>query len=211
MPILITAVTLLALVGLGMRVLQLERAARLRSDLRVAALSALIDPRGDGASAVFNERSSVLADSHLPLRLGLGAAVAIVLVASGLMLRTMYGAPDAPAAPTPSLALLSMTHAREGQTLTVTGRLKNQSSAPANRVTAVISVFDKKDRAVASASAPIDLQSLAAGADSSFRVSIPRVAEVGRYRVSFQNDSGLVRHVDRRSGVAEESATIAQR
>jgi hypothetical protein len=106
---------------------------------------------------------------------------------------------------------MEMAHARQAETLQVSGRVRNQSETPADRITAVIAVFDKKGRAVASASAPIERQSLAPGDESPFTVAVPHVAEVGRYRVSFLNDAGLIRHIDRRTEATEQPATIAKK
>jgi hypothetical protein len=50
--------------------------------------------------------------------------------------------------------------------------------------------------------APLEFATIAAGDESPFRVTVPGVKDVGRYRVSFRTDTGVVRHVDRRSGAA---------
>jgi hypothetical protein len=54
---------------------------------------------------------------------------------------------------------------------------------------------------VASGRAPLDFVTLAPGDESPFRVTIPHVNDVGRYRVSFRTESGVVRHVDRRAAL----------
>ena len=215
MQLLLTIGAVLFAAILAVRVLRLERGARVRSQARVAALAAIIHPPGDGRVApVFADRTSVLADGHLPLRLGLGSVALLVLLATGLLLRFTYqpaDAADAPAAASPSLALMSMQHERRAETLTVTGRVRNQSQAPADRITAVVAVFDKQGRAVATADAPIDRQALAPDDESAFHVAVPHVTDVERYRVSFRNDTGVVRHVDRRSPLAEQPPTVASR
>ena len=61
------------------------------------------------------------------------------------------------------------------------------------------SAFDKSGTFVASGRAPLDFTTLQAGDESPFVVTIPNVSEVGRYRVSFRTDGGMLRHVDRRS------------
>jgi hypothetical protein len=73
-------------------------------------------------------------------------------------------------------------------------------------VTAVVSVFDRDGRVAASAEAPLERVTLEPGDDTPFRVTIPGVANVGRYRVSFRDSAGLVRHVDRRPRSAEPDA-----
>jgi hypothetical protein len=58
--------------------------------------------------------------------------------------------------------------------------------------------FDRNGTFITSGRAPIEFLSLAPGDESPFRVSVPNVGEVGRYRVSFRTEAGVVRHVDRR-------------
>ena len=54
---------------------------------------------------------------------------------------------------------------------------------------------------MASGRAPIDFNGIANGDESPFQVTIPEVKDVGRYRVSFRTDAGIVPHVDRRPGL----------
>jgi hypothetical protein len=63
---------------------------------------------------------------------------------------------------------------------------------------AVIFAFDRSGNFVASGRAPLEFVSLAPGDESPFRVSVPKIGDVGRYRVSFRTEAGVVRHVDRR-------------
>ncbi|MBM3817747.1 MAG: hypothetical protein FJW14_01840 [Acidimicrobiia bacterium] len=66
-------------------------------------------------------------------------------------------------------------------------------------IDAVVSAFNRAGAFVTSAQAPLDLLTLGPGEESPFVVTIPNVGDVGRYRVSFRTDSGVVRHVDRRA------------
>ena len=100
-----------------------------------------------------------------------------------------------------SLELLSMRHEREGDTLSVTGLVRNPSGAAARGIIAVVFAFDHAGNFVASGRAPLDFVTLAPGDESPFRVTIPHVDDVGRYRVSFRTESGVVRHVDRRAAL----------
>ena len=99
------------------------------------------------------------------------------------------------------LELMSMRHAREGATLTVTGLVRNPpAGAEARRVTAVVFAFDKAGGFVASGRAPLDFAVLEPDDESPFVVTVPNVAGVARYRVSFRTEAGVVRHIDRRAG-----------
>jgi hypothetical protein len=63
---------------------------------------------------------------------------------------------------------------------------------------AVVFAFDRDGGFVSSGRAPLEFAAIAAGDESPFRVTIPDVKDVGRYRVSFRTEAGVVRHVDRR-------------
>ena len=67
------------------------------------------------------------------------------------------------------------------------------------RIAAVVFTFDRDGSFVTSARAPLDFTTLEPGDESPFVVTIPNVGDVGRYRVSFRTDAGVVRHVDRRA------------
>jgi hypothetical protein len=85
--------------------------------------------------------------------------------------------------------------------LTVTGLVRNGGSSPTDRLIAVVFLFDRNGDFVASGRAPLEFVALAPGDESPFRVSVPAVGEVGRYRVSFRTEAGGVRHVDRRQAL----------
>src|ERR671912_25814 len=101
----------------------------------------------------------------------------------------------------PALELVSMRHAREGRTLTVTGLVRNpRVGVPRSNIAAVVFVFDRSGGFVASGRAALDFTNLAPGDESPFVVKIPDVAGVVRYRVSFRTEAGILRHLDRRGG-----------
>ena len=104
-----------------------------------------------------------------------------------------------PAPSTPSLELLSMRHTRTGDGLTVTGLVRNRGDAGTAPIMAVVFVFDRDGGFVASGRAPLEFGSVAPGDESPFKVTIPDVTDVGRYRVSFRTPVGIVPHVDRRA------------
>jgi hypothetical protein len=201
--------TLIALVTAGISVaiaLKTVRQERARSDARVAALAAAIDPAAD--DDVFALFASEEARPQAPRRhpattLGIGVAVvAAVLLAAGVTAAMRTGrAPASAAVPATDspLTLLSMRHERSASTLTVTGLVRNDAISRTDPLVAVVFAFDRAGDFVASARAPVDLGELSPGDESPFRVAIPNVPDVGRYRVSFRTESGLVRHLDRRA------------
>ena len=178
----------------------------LRSEARVAALAAAIDgTAGDAPAAMFERAPRTRLQGRPLLKLGVGFAMAvgiIVLVAMSSDRRATSAAepPAAPAAQSAQeLELLSMRHARAGDNMTVTGLVRNRGEAASAAIMAVVFVFDRDGGFVASGRAPLEFARIAKGDESPFQVTIPDVKEVGRYRVSFRTESGIVPHVDRRA------------
>ena len=64
---------------------------------------------------------------------------------------------------------------------------------------AVAFAFDKQGTFLMSGRSVLDFPQLKAGEESPFSITIPQAGSVGRYRVSFRTDVGIVPHVDRRS------------
>ncbi|MBI3049933.1 MAG: hypothetical protein HYY76_16660 [Acidobacteria bacterium] len=127
------------------------------------------------------------------------AVAAVLVIGGGMVLRNdpRPGPPTAAAAP---LELVSMRHVRDGRTLTVTGLVRNPTDGtPLAGVAALVFAFDRDGEFAASQRAALDVPVLQPGDESPFVVILTDLAEVGRYRVSFRTDGGLVRHVDRRS------------
>lgn len=185
---------------------RVARQDRLRSEARVAALAAAIDgTAGDVPAAMFEPAPRTRLQGRPLLKLGVGFAMAvgiIVLVAMSSDRRATSAA-EPPAAPTAQsaqeLELLSMRHARAGDNMTVTGLVRNRGEAASAAIMAVVFVFDRDGGFVASGRAPLEFARIAKGDESPFQVTIPDVKEVGRYRVSFRTESGIVPHVDRRA------------
>lgn len=186
---------------------------RLRSASRVAALSDAIDEATMGESPVdtvsvqpeflAHERPVVRTQSFFKLAVGFAMTVIVVIVFAMLGATRSSGTAAAAAAAikSPSLELLSMRHIREADALTVTGLVRNGGSGSADRLIAVVFAFDRSGNFLASGRAPIDFLSLAPGDESPFKVSVPNAGEVGRYRVSFRTEAGVVKHVDRRQAL----------
>lgn len=190
---------------------RLARAERRRSDARVSALAAAIDgaARTDAtARAMFalDSRSGAQGRPLLKLAIGFACAVSVIVLIAMSGDRRVGDAAAEPAAeaaaPTAgepgSLELVSMRHTRSGDALTVTGLVRNAGGATPDGLTAVVFAFDRDGNYVASGRAALEFPRLAAGDESPFRVTVSEVKDVGRYRVSFRNEAGVVRHVDRR-------------
>jgi hypothetical protein len=199
------------------------REDRERSAARVAALAAAslddhtttVPVAVDRAEA--DDRPPTLLDKDRPARVGghplLKAAVGFAMTLAVIVFLAMSGgghddALRGAAVSTPATApgdgaleLLSMRPERSGDTLTVTGLVRNPGRVAAKGITAVVFAFDRSGNFVASGRAPLDFVTLAPGDESPFRVNVPHVADVGRYRVSFRTEAGVVRHVDKRGAL----------
>jgi hypothetical protein len=207
------------LVGFGLAlffaalVWKLTREERARSAARVAALSDAIDTVTSTEPvthvpvqpAFLAPERLVTAPATGLLKFAVGATITVALIVVIAMMSTGQaqrsttpGSSSTTAAADGSLELLSMRHQREADTLTVTGLVKNGGASPAERLIAVVFTFDRDGNFVASGRAPLEFVSLKPGDESPFRVSVPNAGDVGRYRVSFRTDSGVVRHIDRR-------------
>lgn len=99
------------------------------------------------------------------------------------------------------LELVSLHHLREGDRLSVDGRVRNPTSgSPLKQVNAVVFLFDHGGTYISTGRAPIEFTTLEPGQESRFTVALPNATAVGRYRVSFRADSGgVVPHIDRRA------------
>jgi hypothetical protein len=214
----LTIISVLATVACGGFAWHLLREERRRSDARVAALSTAIDSEEPhpasppvAVSGLFNAERSASARGNPMIKVAVGVVMIlalIVAVATSNRGPGRAGAHGAAASAGRPLELISMRHARQGETLTVSGLVRNpRNAARVERVTAVVFAFDRAGAFVASGRAPLDFVTLDASDESPFVVSVPGVSEVGRYRVTFRTESGIVRHVDRRAEQTRLSAT----
>ena len=208
----------IAVVALAVMLLHRVRLEHRRSDARVAALAAALDdPLWETALA--NSRDPIEApvsqggvsmlvpeevhSSRLP---AFAIAALVVLSASALLVTGMNrGARPsrqvAAAAPS-SIELMSMRHALDGETLIVSGLVRNPTTTATSSLSAVVSVLGRDGQIVARGESPLNPAMLEPGKETNFRVSVPQVAEPGRYRVAFVNGSHIVPHVDRRADLA---------
>lgn len=153
---------------------------------------------------------------------GLALAVAVLLVALVVLgISTFTGTRATPTelialSHDASLQLLSLRHERTGDRLSIVGLIRNPAAgAPVDKLTAVVSLFDRDGTLVRSAVAPVDFLHLRPGDETPFVLTVNAPASVARYRVSFRTADGVVPHVDRRGtpsvqpGVAPEPAPAA--
>jgi hypothetical protein len=208
--LILTVSSLAAAAVLASLVRQATRREQERSAARVAALAREIEA-GGGEPATPSVPVSVAslgggilfrpgaAGATFPVfRAALGAGIAVLVIVLVAMTSGSNGVAETPGPYAPP-ELLSVHHVREGDTLTVSGLVRNPSGgATLSHVSAVVLVFDRSGDFVASGRAALDYSTFAPGDESPFRIVIPNVAEVGRYRVSFRTDEGRLEHVDRR-------------
>ena len=183
------------------------REDRLRSEARVAALAAAIDGAegSEGPGPMFERAPRAGLQGRPLVKIGVGFAMAVLVIVLIAMSGERHKTPVVDAQATlqgessQSLELLSMRHARTGDSLTVTGLVRNRGAAANTPIMAVVFVFDREGGFVASGRAPLEFGAIANGDESPFQVTIPDAKDVGRYRVSFRTPAGIVPHVDRRA------------
>jgi hypothetical protein len=154
------------------------------------------------------------AQSAWPQRLAIVGALAIVLVGTVTVVRSAL-APAAPAAATVArsdepalLDLLSLTHAQNPESLTITGLVQNpRSGQTMSKVVATAMLFGADDTFVASGKTALDLTTLRPGDESGFVITVPLASApstaVTRYRVGFRGEDGrIIGHIDRRMSTA---------
>ena len=191
-----------AAIGFGFLAWRTRREEQLRSEARVAALAMAVD--GDVASAP-SEQAMFTRSRHAGVRrhpivsAAAGIAVTVALVVGVAMATRESVNTTAGIEAESQLELLAMRDARLDGTLTISGLVRNgRRGGEVHRVTAVVLAFGDDGTFIASARAPIEIQRLRPGEQSPFVVSVPGVANVQRYRVTFRDGRGVVRHLDLR-------------
>jgi hypothetical protein len=148
-------------------------------------------------------------------RPGLALAAAAVIIVSGVVTTFAVYPPDRPPQGTATdsrtpmaekpLELMSLRNdADPDGSFLITGTVENPAGGrPAGGIMAVIYLFDRSDRLVASRRAALAATAIEPGTSATFAVRVPEGTGIGRYRVTFQRDTGaLVPHVDRRTSAA---------
>jgi hypothetical protein len=227
MTALLVIVTLvsLAIVGvLAIYVRQLARADRERSEANAAALADMIGPAHldmprDGevspdspapAPAMFNATEPAAVSPRMLLIPVIGLFVVIAAL-SGIYLWsrpsgetvTVAEAANAP------LELVALRHQRREEVMVISGLVRNPRGGRTIQSLSVVAfTFDKQGTFLASGRALLDFPLLQPGDESPFTVTVPNSPAIGRYRVTFRTDAGIIPHVDRRgdSQVAMQEA-----
>jgi hypothetical protein len=225
--IVITVLSLTVAAAMSIVAWRAVRNERRRSNARVRALAADIqgrDPlrepdddlllREPGEHPMFARAHPAAERSRLAVAaavgvLAVGASAALVVALGGAGRSSAVGprsgaarrasaAGDGAVARAP-LELTALGHERDADSLTVRGVLRNPASGKElGQLTAVVLLFDHDGMFVASGRAVVPAPTLEPGAETTFVITIPGVADVGRYRVSFRTEDGVVPHVDRR-------------
>ena len=134
-------------------------------------------------------------------------AIGVLVVGMALAGIYLWNRPQtaAAAASTSSapLELVSLRHERQGDTLFVSGLVRNpHSGTTMTGLSAVAFTFDRQGAFRTSGRALLDFPQLGAGDESPFAISVPGSADVSRYRVSFRTEGCVVPHLDRREAAA---------
>jgi hypothetical protein len=221
----ITALSLILALAMGVVLFTVLREDRQRSDARVAALavaSAKFDlplarrdpealPQPDPIVHTSNDLFAVSSEpSPWVRRLGVAAALAVVIGGIGYMVLPARSAEPSTSATAPQnvpLELLTLTHTTQPSGLTISGTIYNpRGAAPVSQLFAAAVLFGPDGNFLTSARAPVDFTTLRPGEESPFVITVPVAGVVARYRVGFRTaDGSVIAHVDRRA-----DATAAQ-
>jgi flagellar basal body-associated protein FliL len=225
--VLATLVLLAIAVVLAMHVRQLVRAERDRSEANAAALAEMLGPAhldalADGdvpdnpaasPSAMFSGMQPAAASPRTFLIPVIGLLV-VMAALSGIYLWNRQSGQSVSAAEAANapLELVALRHQRRGEMMVISGLVRNpHGGRTIQSLSAVAFTFDKQGAFLTSGRALLDFPLLQPGDESPFTVTVPNSAAIGRYRVTFRTDSGIVPHVDRRrdSQVARTGALRA--
>lgn len=225
--IVITLLSLTVAATMSMVSWRMVRDERLRSAARVAALAADIHQEAAVEDLPLRSNGREVMSAS-PLFASAGAApdrsrfalVATIVLASGAVVaaavvfgplgsrrnvvegraRVVKESPRAAAVAPAPLELVALGHERDADGLIVRGVLRNPTNgSEVDQLTAVVLLFNREGGFVASGRATVQATRLEPGGETTFVVTVPGVADAGRYRVSFRTDDGVVPHVDFRS------------
>ena len=198
-PVLIT-VLLVIIALLAWKTWRLSRAEYDRSEARIEALAASLDNAGSDHLLMASAQSP---SNRAPAFAAAAGLLVIVAILAVVALRTT-GHRDAPAVSQTlsSLQLMSMRHVIDGDTLIVSGLVRNASSAPSPALTAVVSAIGRDGQVAARGESRLDPLVLEPGRETSFRVIVTAAGDLGRYRLGFASKGQVVPHVDRRADLA---------
>lgn len=197
----ITAISLALAVVMGIVLFRLLREEQLRSEARVALLSAAAgeipshmpgtegDPAEGGAAQPWWKGRRAAA----------AAAGIFALAVFALVVGTGTDTPPSRAAM--PLDLLTLHHETGDGNLTVTGLVRNPAgNRAAQGVVATVALFGPDGQLRAAGRAGLDDPTLPPGGDSPFVIKVAVTGTVSRYRVGFRGPDGeVLAHVDRRT------------
>lgn len=138
-----------------------------------------------------------------------GAAAVVLAAVSFAMLSN--STPIEPGVGTPQpVELLSLSHAREGEYLAITGSIRNpQAGIERAQLSVAATVFDRDGTVVGMGQTPLPVTVLAPGGETPFAISLPDADLINRYRISFMQGQTSVPHVDRRT-TGEQARSTTQ-
>jgi len=100
----------------------------------------------------------------------------------------------------PPLELVALQHERDGERLTIRGVVRNPATGVnIDHLAAIVLLLNADGDLITRGRAAVAAQSLPPGAETTFVVTVPNSADVGRYRLSFRTDDRVIPHVDRRT------------
>jgi len=212
--VLVTVVSLAIAGVLMIYVRQLTRAERERTEASAAALADMIgtaDLDSTAATLAHNDDTTASPDifkatepsavSPRVLLIPLVGLFVLIAALSGVYLwnRQPTQAVSAAEASNPPLELVALRHQRRGEVMVISGLVRNPHGGRViQSLSAVAFTFDKQGTFLASGRAPLDFPLLQPGDESPFTVTVPNSPAIGRYRVTFRTESGIMPHVDRR-------------
>ena len=195
------------------------RVAALAADIRAADVDLPLSTGTAGAASSDSMFTYIQPVTALPrlatvvlagvLVVGTGAALLVALgrsgdVAAKPLAKPVAGAAEshatAPPQPARALELVALGHERLRDQLTVRGIVRNPvNGSPVSQLTAVVLVYDRAGGFLTTGRALVQVPGLGPGGESTFLVTIPGAADVGRYRVSFRSEDRVIPHVDTRN------------
>ncbi len=180
------------------------------SDARVSARSAaLYGSDDDDGHRMFPEQHSLVVRRNPILTAAAGIAITVAFVV-GVAMATRSGDRTSSAAGTAhatagfasgsQLELLAMRDTRDRDTLTISCLVRNgPAGTDIDHLTVVVLAFGRDGNFLATGRALLEIAQLRPGEESPFVVTVPGVADVQRYRVTFRDAQGVVKHIDLRA------------
>lgn len=185
--LIVTLTSMLVAAAMSLVAWRVAGEERRRSDARVDALAAEIHGIATAAASQ-SARWRVPLATAIAVGVLLGGGVAALAVVSNSRPRTAL-----------PIELVELGDERDGDRLTVHGVLHIPAAASSqDRLTAVVSFFDRDGGLLGSSRAAVESEAMAPGSQGIFVVTMPAAAEVERYRVSFRTGDSIVPHIDRR-------------